>query len=197
MDRRCVSVGLARARGVTVRTKPAEQRRSDLLDAAEALLVRDGTSAFTVDDVTAGAGVAKGTFYLHFSNKSDLMRALRERYVQRFVEAQLAAARGATGVESVERWARTGVAEYLRELRLHDVLFHPASPDRDGPNLAVDALAGLLAELDPPVADPEATALILYSAMHGVTDHIAHAPRDEQRMLDALAHLCRVVLPGR
>lgn len=176
------------------RTKPADERRSEMLDAAEELVVRAGVDAFTIDDVTIGAGVAKGTFYLHFTNKADLINALRERWVRRFVDAQMAAARQATGVDSVERWMRAGVAEYLREIRLHDVLFHPATYDRDAPNLAVDALAELLAELDPVVPDPLATAVILYSAMHGVADHIAHSPDDQQRMLDALSGLCRAVL---
>ncbi|WP_210406823.1 TetR/AcrR family transcriptional regulator [Prauserella flavalba] len=179
------------------RTKPAGQRRSELLDAAEALVRRDGADAFTVDDVTSGAGVAKGTFYLHFANKTELLHALRDRFVRRFADAQLAAAGQASGAERVERWMRTGVAEYLRELRLHDVLFHPAGGvERDAPNVAVDALAGLLAELDPPVADPTVTAVILYSAMHGATDHIVHRPEDEQRVLDGLTRLCRALVPA-
>ncbi|PXY23184.1 TetR family transcriptional regulator [Prauserella sp. PE36] len=180
------------------RTKPAEQRRSELLDAAEALLQRDGADAFTVDDVTSGAGVAKGTFYLHFSNKSELLQALRERFVRRFADAQLAAARQASGVESVERWMRAGVTEYLRELSLHDLLFHPTSGiERDAPNAAVDALAELLGRLDPPVPDPPVTAVILYSAMHGATDHVVHTPADEQRVLDGLTRLCRALIPAR
>ncbi|WP_211215326.1 TetR/AcrR family transcriptional regulator, partial [Actinoalloteichus spitiensis] len=70
------------------RTKPGEQRRSELLDAAESRVLQDGIDSLTVDDITVGAGVAKGTFYLHFTNKDDLLGALRDRYVQRFVSSQ-------------------------------------------------------------------------------------------------------------
>jgi AcrR family transcriptional regulator len=165
-----------------------------MLDVAEELVVRVGADAFTVDEVTLGAGVAKGTFYLHFNNKADLINALRERWVRRFVDAQMAAARQSSGVDSVEQWMRAGVVEYLREIRLHDVLFHPATYDRNAPNLAVDALAELLAGLQPAVPNPLATAVILYSAMHGVTDHIVHSPDDEKGMLEALSRLCRAML---
>ncbi|MBO0681301.1 TetR/AcrR family transcriptional regulator [Mycolicibacterium sp. S2-37] len=165
-----------------------------MLDAAESLVVRSGLDGFTVDDVTTGAGVAKGTFYLHFSNKAGLIDALRERYLHRFVEAQMTAAAHASGVAQIEQWLRVGVTEYLREIRLHDVLFHSGSVERDAPNQAVDALAGLLADSELPVEDPFATAVILYSAMHGATDHIAHAPEDQQRMLAVLVKTCRALL---
>ncbi|WP_280317087.1 TetR/AcrR family transcriptional regulator [Nocardia wallacei] len=179
------------------RTKPPAQRRGELLDAAEQLLVNKGVDAFTVDDVTVSAGVAKGTFYLHFSNKADLLNALRDRYVRRFADTQLAAARRVAGVAGIEEWMRAGVSEYLREIRLHDVLFHPATYDREAPNPPVETLSRLLAELRPAPPDPLATAVILYSAMHGATDHIAHKPDDENRMLDALTQLCRDLLaPG-
>lgn len=176
------------------RTKPADERRSEMLDAAEELIVRTGIDAFTIDDVTTGASVAKGTFYLHFANKSDLIGALRERWVRRFVDAQMTAAQHATGRDKVEQWLRAGVAEYLREVRLHDVLFHPAGAGRDTPNYAVEALAELLTELTPTVPDPTAMAVILYSAMHGVTDHVVHSPEDEQRMIDALIGTARAVM---
>ncbi|QVQ52909.1 TetR/AcrR family transcriptional regulator [Spiractinospora alimapuensis] len=179
-----------------MRTKPAEQRRGELLDATERLVTERDTDAFTIEDVTTRAGVAKGTFYLHFANKSELLRALRERYVGRFVERQRVAAGEATGVESVERWLRTGVAEYLRDLRLHDVLFHPLErAGAEEPNAAVTALTALLAELRFPVQDPEATAVILYSAMHGAADHIVHNPDDERRILDALTRMCHTLVP--
>ncbi|MBX4421502.1 hypothetical protein K4H00_26190, partial [Mycobacterium tuberculosis] len=79
------------------------------------------SDAFTGDEVTSGAGVAKGAFCLGCANKAEVLRALRERYLTRFVAAQLAAARRADGVAAVEQWMLVGITEYLRDLRLHDV----------------------------------------------------------------------------
>lgn len=43
---------------------------------------------------------------------------------------------------------------------------------------------------DSPPADPLASAVILFSAMHGTVDHIVHAPGLRQRMLEGLDALC-------
>ncbi|WP_431930067.1 TetR/AcrR family transcriptional regulator [Nonomuraea jabiensis] len=177
------------------RTKPSEQRRSDLLDAAETLVLADGVGALKIDDVTVGAGVAKGTFYLHFASKDDLIAALRDRYIERFVARQRQAADAKTGVARVEAWLLAGITEYLSDTRLHDVLFrhgsHASRPP--GPNPAIDALRHLLGE-STAVPDPGATAIVLYHAMHGSADHILHVPEDRQRLLDETARLCHTLL---
>ena len=46
------------------RTKPAEQRRAELLAAGRALFLAKGIAATSLDDVTQRAGVSKGLFYL-------------------------------------------------------------------------------------------------------------------------------------
>src|SRR3954449_1227873 len=71
------------------RTQPAAVRREQLLDAAEAVLMERGLSATTVADVAQAAGVAKGTMYLHFESKAELLAGLRARYMQRLTDAAL------------------------------------------------------------------------------------------------------------
>jgi AcrR family transcriptional regulator len=46
--------------------------RRALLDAAEQLFGRYGFANVSVDEITAHAGVAKGTFYNHFADKGDV-----------------------------------------------------------------------------------------------------------------------------
>lgn len=50
-----------------------------LLDAGVAVLNERGLHDTRVDDVVETAGVSHGTFYLYFSNKDDLFRAMAER----------------------------------------------------------------------------------------------------------------------
>jgi AcrR family transcriptional regulator len=177
------------------RTKPGAERRSDLLDAAESHVLRYGVDTLTVDDVTIGAGVAKGTFYLHFANKNELVGALRDRYVQRFADRQREAARAVDGVARVEQWMLTGLNEYLADTRLHDLLFHNAArPEKPSPNLAAEGLQDLLQEIRTDVPDPAATAIILDHAMHGIADHILHFPSDRTRMLAETTRICRVLV---
>jgi AcrR family transcriptional regulator len=54
-------------------------KRRALLEAAEEVFVERGIARATVDEITSRAGVAKGTFYLYFSSKEELVRALHEQ----------------------------------------------------------------------------------------------------------------------
>jgi AcrR family transcriptional regulator len=49
-----------------------DERRAALLSAARAVFAQKGYHAATVDDITRLAGVAKGTFYLHFEEKREI-----------------------------------------------------------------------------------------------------------------------------
>ncbi|MFC5502960.1 TetR/AcrR family transcriptional regulator [Lysinimonas soli] len=62
-----------------------------LLDAGELIAARDGLSDLSVAAVTAEAGVAKGTFYIHFADRARFVEALRERFLSEVEEAVLAA----------------------------------------------------------------------------------------------------------
>ena len=73
--------GPPKAAGAQPRTKSPETRRQDLLDAGEKVFLEKGVAGATVEDITSCAGVAKGTFYLYFASKDDLLNALREHSV--------------------------------------------------------------------------------------------------------------------
>ncbi len=62
--------------------EPADTR-SDLLDAAEALVAARGFAGATVDAMVERAGVSKGAFFHHFPNKAELGRVLLERHGER------------------------------------------------------------------------------------------------------------------
>src|SRR5687767_5505675 len=58
------------------RREQAAQTRAAILDAAEALFVRDGYASTTMSAIAGEAGVALKTVYLAFETKSRLLRAL-------------------------------------------------------------------------------------------------------------------------
>lgn len=62
--------------------KAPEDRRRDILEAGLRLLAEKGVAATKVADIAAAAGVAKGTFYLYFDSKEQLVAALRERFIE-------------------------------------------------------------------------------------------------------------------
>ena len=59
------------------RSRSPELRRGQLLDAAESVAIGKGLGSLTVAAVASSAGVAKGTTYLYFSSKDELIDALR------------------------------------------------------------------------------------------------------------------------
>ena len=67
-------------------TKRPKERKGELLEAARAVFARKGISNATVDDITARAGVSKGTFYLYFKSKDQIVGSLWEQYVEGFLE---------------------------------------------------------------------------------------------------------------
>jgi len=61
--------------------KHPDVRRDELMDAALRLCIDVGYEAMSIEQVTQAAGVAKGTFYYHFSSKTDVLIALVARWV--------------------------------------------------------------------------------------------------------------------
>jgi AcrR family transcriptional regulator len=67
---------------------PRPSRRDQLLDAAIAVIRRDGAVALTLDAVAAEAGLSKGGVLYHFASKRALIDGLLGRWLDDF-EAQL------------------------------------------------------------------------------------------------------------
>ncbi len=67
-------------------TKQPDVRRRDLIDAAIKVFAQKGVNRTTVADITAVAGVAKGTFYLYFESKEHLLGALKELMVSEILD---------------------------------------------------------------------------------------------------------------
>jgi TetR/AcrR family transcriptional regulator, transcriptional repressor for nem operon len=71
---------------------PRGQRtREALLDAGVAVADRHGLGALSVNRVVAEAGVAKGTFYVHFADRESFVDALHERFHSRVAAAMASA----------------------------------------------------------------------------------------------------------
>lgn len=162
------------------RTKAPETRAATLMDAAERLFIAKGIAATSIDDIAAGAQVAKGTFYLYFASKEALLGALQQRFVDSFrARLQEAMDRHRPGNHRarLRAWAKAGLETYLDNVALHDVVFHEYRPrDRRmrNDNAVITQLVDLLRQGDAAgawkVEDATLTAVILFNALHGVAD---------------------------
>ena len=63
---------------------PRGDTRAKLLDAAGAVIRRDGPQALTLDAVAAQAGVSKGGLLYHFKSKRELLDGLVDRWMDDF-----------------------------------------------------------------------------------------------------------------
>jgi AcrR family transcriptional regulator len=184
------------------RTKPPEERRDELMNAAERTFLAHGVAATTIEQITSAADVAKGTFYLYFSSKDDIRLGLGERFARehlRKIKAAIAEVPKADWRRKLATWADSCVAGYLDAIRLHDILFYgPSPPTREGlvDNIVIDHLAEVLAAGVAAKAwsidDPRFTAVFLFSGLHGVVDdaYVKEKRVDRRRLTRRLERLC-------
>jgi AcrR family transcriptional regulator len=89
---------------------PAVGHRDRILDAAERLLGRFGYRKMTVDDIAREAGIGKGTVYLSFPSKEEVVLSTVDRIVDRVCAAmEEAAARGASARERLRAMLRARI----------------------------------------------------------------------------------------
>jgi AcrR family transcriptional regulator len=184
------------------RTKPPEERREELMNAAERLFLKHGVEPTTIEQITVGAGVAKGTFYLYFSSKEDVLAALRERFGQKLlmgIKAAVDRERSGDWKRKLAAWAAAGVAGYIESIQLHDILFYGSRPPtREGlvKNIVIDHLAELLrAGVEArawSVEDARFTAIFLFSGLHSAVDYAYSEGKriDRARVTHELQQAC-------
>ncbi|MGO9742715.1 MAG: TetR/AcrR family transcriptional regulator [Roseiarcus sp.] len=184
------------------RTKPPAERRDELMNAAERLFLEQGFGPATVEQITASAGVAKGTFYLYFKSKEDMRSALGERFARNHlarIETAVARKSRKDWKGRLAAWAAASISFYLDSIKLHDVLFYEGrSPTRDGlvDNIVIANLAEMLgsgAEAGAwSVEDARAAAVFLFSGIHGVVDDTSSSELqvDRRRLAQRLERLC-------
>lgn len=71
--------------------KPPHVRSAEILHAAAVLIRQKGIEKVSIEEIAKEAGVAKGTFYLYFQSKADILSSLANGLVSRMVERAQAA----------------------------------------------------------------------------------------------------------
>ena len=102
------------------REREFRRREAEFLDIARRIVIEQGFAGFSMDRLADATEYSKGTLYLHFSSKEDLVSALAAQSMVRRVELFDQALLFAGG--SRERMTAVGVAEELF-FRLHPLYY--------------------------------------------------------------------------
>ncbi len=92
-------------------------KRQALLDAAYELFLENGLAKTSISEIASKANVAKGTFYLYFSDKDALLRALLGRISYHILENACTAAEALGPIPFADKILAVAdhVIEYLRK----------------------------------------------------------------------------------
>jgi AcrR family transcriptional regulator len=114
-------------------TASGSRTRDALLDAGVAIAEQHGLAGLSVNRVVAEAGVAKGTFYVHFENREAFVDALHGRFHARVQRAVVKATEGfSPGADRIVR----GVEAYLDTCLVDRAVKALALEARSDPDLA-------------------------------------------------------------
>jgi len=70
----------------SLKEKQRQEREELILKAAEEMLAEKGYHETSMDEIAVRVGIAKGTVYLHFPSKEDLVMAIFERVMLKLLE---------------------------------------------------------------------------------------------------------------
>jgi AcrR family transcriptional regulator len=135
----------ARSPGPSAGARSRAATRVRLLESGAALFASRGLHGVTTHDVARGAGVAAGTFYLHFKDKHELFREIALGAVAELRQRLDTAAAAATDPrDAVPRLAEALVTFSEEHRELVRIVF---SVDRDTSDVASDILSELAATI--------------------------------------------------
>lgn len=90
-------------KGVNRTEKRVAKTKLKLLNAALEVFNEYGVDASTIDDITQRADLGKGTFYRHFSDKSEIATCLVEQAIDKLIE-KLRNVESAVAIEEALEW---------------------------------------------------------------------------------------------
>jgi AcrR family transcriptional regulator len=200
--------GGAPAQARRLRTQGKKTLRA-LLDAAIVVFGKRGYHATRVDDIVKRARTSHGTFYLYFSSKEDLFRALVADVTEemRVLAESLPAVKPSRGGwEELRTWVARFCDIYVHYDPVIRAWTEVNAQNSDMARLGTrvlrqfsDQLEERVRQIDPPtVSDPAVAAFAMVSMLERVSSYAAlgMVPGDRDALIDTLASILHVGLFG-
>lgn len=146
--------------------------KEDWLNLGAQLLANEGPPALTLERLTAAAQRTRGSFYHHFKDREDFVRAMVDRWRKRVIDAEAARYLADPRPEAWRKLMREApdVLDYRfeRELRRLAAAEPPVREALENVDRTrIDGATHVFNALNPGRADNEARAILLYSALVG------------------------------
>ncbi|MEO3791726.1 helix-turn-helix domain-containing protein [Nonomuraea sp. B10E15] len=152
------------------------ERREQILAAAVRMFARKGFAATRIDDVAAEAGIAKGSVYLYFDSRDELLKAAFEAHAARVAALLAHADAGADPLDRLEELIGATLTMLVADADLARVQLDVWNAPLDMAGLDMAGLyrdyrttvAGLLCRAAiRPGLDPDHAAAVIVGAVEG------------------------------
>jgi len=106
------------------RPNVTDKRKSQILNAAESVFTKKGFNEARMDDIAEQTGLSKGTLYLYFKSKEDLIFAILNRIFQRsFKELESLKQEEASASATIAKLIDLVTGEIIGMLRLIPIIY--------------------------------------------------------------------------
>lgn len=105
-------------------SNPSNDRKAQILNAAETVLTKKGFEKTRMDDIAKETGLGKGTLYLYFKSKEELIVATIGRIFQNvFNQLNEVDSGGLTATETLMRFTEDAIRDYQKMLHIMPIAY--------------------------------------------------------------------------
>ena len=102
----------------------SDERKNQILNAAEEVFTQKGLDLARMDDIAEETGLSKGTLYLYFKSKDDLIIAILDRIFQSaFGQLDMSKNAELSATEAINEFTEEAIRDYKKMLRLMPIAY--------------------------------------------------------------------------
>lgn len=102
----------------------SEERKNQIMNAAEQVFTQKGIDEARMDDIAEQTGLSKGTLYLYFKSKDELMIAILDRiFLGAFQQLEARRNDESSATEAINRFTEDAIRDYKRMLLIMPIAY--------------------------------------------------------------------------
>jgi AcrR family transcriptional regulator len=102
----------------------SEERKSQILSAAEGVFTKKGFDEARMDDIAEETGLSKGTLYLYFKSKEDLVIAILDRiFLGAFKQLEARKNAESSATEAIWQFTEEAISDYKKMLHMMPIAY--------------------------------------------------------------------------